>query len=160
MVYRQFFPPQLFWMAWFLNCINPIGAFFKSFSFFRKVILKIYHCNFEKISAKIWSSLHLCFDVFKVHIFWEGRKILRNPPLTFDYSTYSQGKGKISQNFVAFSIYMNFTVMVLLTYYIMSCIFLISSKNCNFFVYFLIYKSLVKVTIICHYYISGNMRMS
>ena len=26
----------------------------------------------------------------KVHIFWEGHKILRNLPLTFDYSTYSQ----------------------------------------------------------------------
>ena len=28
--------------------------------------------------------------VHKVHIFWEGHKILRNLPLTFDYSTYSQ----------------------------------------------------------------------
>ena len=28
--------------------------------------------------------------VFKVHIFWEGHKILRNLPLTIDYSTYSQ----------------------------------------------------------------------
>ena len=46
------FYPQLFRMTWFLDCINPIGAFFKSFSFFRKVILKIYHCNFEKMSAK------------------------------------------------------------------------------------------------------------
>ena len=26
----------------------------------------------------------------KVHIFWEGHKFLRNLPLTFDYSTYSQ----------------------------------------------------------------------
>ena len=29
-------------------------------------------------------------DLYKVHIFWEGHKILRNRPLTFDYSTYSQ----------------------------------------------------------------------
>ena len=28
--------------------------------------------------------------VSKVQIFWEGHKILRNLPLTFDYSTYSQ----------------------------------------------------------------------
>ena len=39
---------------------------------------------------------------------WEGHKILRNLPLTFDYSTYSQSKGKSLQNFVAFSEYMNF----------------------------------------------------
>ena len=26
----------------------------------------------------------------KVHIFWEGQKILRNVPRTFDYSTFSQ----------------------------------------------------------------------
>ena len=26
----------------------------------------------------------------KVHIFWEGHKILQNLHLTFDYSTYSQ----------------------------------------------------------------------
>ena len=28
--------------------------------------------------------------LIKVHIFWEGHKILRNLHLTFDYSTYSQ----------------------------------------------------------------------
>ena len=46
----------------------------------------------------------------KVHIFWEGHKILRTLHLTFDYSTCSQ-KVKISQNFVAFSEYMNFTFL-------------------------------------------------
>ena len=48
----------------------------------------------------------------KVHIFWEGHKILRNLHLTFDYSTYSQKKSKvkISQNFVAYSEYMNFII--------------------------------------------------
>ena len=30
----------------------------------------------------------------KVHIFWEVHKILRNLPLTFDYSTYSQKLGE------------------------------------------------------------------
>ena len=42
----------------------------------------------------------------KVHIFWEGHKILRNLPLTV--CTVVKSKGKISQNFVAFSEYMNF----------------------------------------------------
>ena len=35
----------------------------------------------------------------KVHIFWEGHKILRNLPLTFDCSTYSQ---KLGEDFVKF----------------------------------------------------------
>ena len=47
--------------------------------------------------------------VFKVHIFWEGRKILRNLPLTFDYSTYSQTNGEDFTKFVVFSGYMNFS---------------------------------------------------
>ena len=46
----------------------------------------------------------------KVHTFWEGHKILRNLFLTFDYSTTVKSKGKISQNFVAFSEYMNFNI--------------------------------------------------
>ena len=46
----------------------------------------------------------------KVHIFWEGRKILPNLHITFDwhYITQDKSKVKISQNFVAFSEYMNF----------------------------------------------------
>ena len=47
--------------------------------------------------------------LFKVHIFWESHKILQNLPLTFDHSTLVKSKGKILQNFVAFSEYMNFT---------------------------------------------------
>ena len=49
------------------------------------------------------------FVCFKVHIFWEGHTILRSHPLTFANSTHSQSKGKISQNYVAFLEYMNFT---------------------------------------------------
>ena len=45
----------------------------------------------------------------KVHIFWEGHKILWNLHLTFVLCSASQKKVKISQNFVAFSEYMNFT---------------------------------------------------
>ena len=45
---------------------------------------------------------------FKVHIFWEGHKILQNLPLT-SVCTVVKNKGKISQNFVSFSEYLNFT---------------------------------------------------
>ena len=48
---------------------------------------------------QIVNSSPFLFRIFaiKVHIFWEGHKILRNFPLTFDR------KGNISQFFVAFS---------------------------------------------------------
>ena len=45
----------------------------------------------------------------KVHIFWEGRKILQNLHLTFEWPNKDKSKVEISQNFVAFSEYMNFT---------------------------------------------------
>ena len=45
----------------------------------------------------------------KVHIFWEDHKILRNLHLTFDCMYVVKSKVKISQTFVAFSEYMNFT---------------------------------------------------
>ena len=45
---------------------------------------------------------------FKVHIFWEGHKILRNLQLTFSYVVPVKSKVEISQNFVAFLEYMNF----------------------------------------------------
>ena len=35
----------------------------------------------------------------KVHIFWEGHKILQNLHLNFDYSTYSQ---KLGEDFAKF----------------------------------------------------------
>ena len=49
---------------------------------------------------------HLSFD-FKVHIFGEGHKILRNLHLNFVLCCASQRYGEISQNFAAFSEYMN-----------------------------------------------------
>ena len=61
--------------------------------------------------SAIFSKVRLCFSEspnFKVHIIWEGHKILRNLHLTFDYSTKS--KVKISQNFMAFLEYMNCTI--------------------------------------------------
>ena len=47
---------------------------------------------------------------YKVHIFWEGHKILRNLHLAFvlQYVVPVKNKVKISQNFLAFSEYMNF----------------------------------------------------
>jgi hypothetical protein len=45
----------------------------------------------------------------KVHIFWEGYKILRNLHLTLSYVVPVKSKVEISQNFVAFSEYMNFS---------------------------------------------------
>ena len=44
--------------------------------------------DFESIQLEAENPFGLVF--FKVHIFWEGHKILRNLSLTFDYSTYSQ----------------------------------------------------------------------
>ena len=49
--------------------------------------------------------------LFKVHIFWEGHKILQIFPLLLSYVVPVKNKGKISQNFVAFSEYMNFTII-------------------------------------------------
>ena len=61
------------------------------------------HSLFVACARMIWSisyqwiqmpSVFLIKEIttsaFKVHIFWEGQKILRNLSLTFDYSTYSQ----------------------------------------------------------------------
>ena len=46
--------------------------------------------------------------IIKVHIFWEGHKILRNLHLTFVLCSASRNKVKIPQNFVVFSEYVNF----------------------------------------------------
>ena len=70
------------------------------------------------------------FKVAKVHIFWEGHKILRNLPLTFNCSTYSQkSKVKISQNFVAFSEYMNFIKLIINKTYNYNSIHVIKISN-------------------------------
>ena len=58
-------------------------------------------------------SLFFLPIALKVHIFWEGHKILRNLHLNFVYSTNvstDKSKMEISQNFVAFSEYMNFRI--------------------------------------------------
>ena len=45
---------------------------------------------------------------YKVHIFWEGHEILRSLHLTFHWHYIGRSKVKTSQDFVAFSEYMNF----------------------------------------------------
>ena len=44
----------------------------------------------------------------RVHLFWEGHKILRNLPLLLSSVVPVKNKVEISQDFVAFSEYMNF----------------------------------------------------
>ena len=45
----------------------------------------------------------------KVHIFWEGHKILRNLHSYLSYVVPVKSNVEILQNFVSFSEYMNFT---------------------------------------------------
>ena len=59
-----------------------------------------YWTNFLHIKhiCTIISFIVRIFD-FKVHIFWEGHKILRNIQLTFDYMYFSQ---KLGEDFAKF----------------------------------------------------------
>ena len=63
------------------------------------VITEWIQCTYQK-----WFWKH----IFKVHTFWECQKILRNLHLTFDCHYIGKNKVKNTQNFVAFSEYMNF----------------------------------------------------
>ena len=66
--------------------------------------------NISKSMMDLISNINKIFNqVLKVHIFWEGHKILQNLHLTFVLSSAFKSKVEISQNFVAFSEYMNFT---------------------------------------------------
>ena len=67
---------------------------------------KIVHCIFK--SKRILKTLKkpLVSLASKVHIFWEGHKILRNLHITnLSYVVPVKSKVEISQNFVAFSEY-------------------------------------------------------
>ena len=72
---------------------------------------KSYQYNYTCISSFVMVLFRMfnlqLSDLHKVHIFLEGHKILRNLPLTLTVHTVIS-KGKILQNFVAFSEYMNF----------------------------------------------------
>ena len=51
------------------------------------------------IDEVIQNVIEITNQFHKVHIFWEGHKILRNLHLTFDNSTYSQ---KLGEDFAIF----------------------------------------------------------
>ena len=70
----------------FISCL--LGLIF-CFPLATEVIYSCYSCN------GLLSYSSNC----KVHIFWEGHKILWNLHLTFDYSTYSQ---KLGEDFAKF----------------------------------------------------------
>ena len=57
--------------------------------------------SFEVFHVALWHSLELTH--YKVHLFWEGNKILGNLHLTFDWQYKS--KVEILQTIVAFSEY-------------------------------------------------------
>ena len=48
--------------------------------------------------------------IVKVHIFWEGHKILRTSTLLLSYIVPVKSNMEILQHFVAFSEYMNFNM--------------------------------------------------
>ena len=95
--------------------------------------------QWQQLFCPFWYKIQFFIIIcsLKVHIFWEGHKILRNLPLTFDYSKYIctvKSKAKISQNVLAFSKYMNFngckwlgflfsviTVIIIFILYILNC---------------------------------------
>ena len=91
------------------NWIGFFIAFYRfRLLFFNKILFPTVSPSHLQFCTKKISCCWISW-VIKVHIFWEGHKILRNLPLTFDYSTHTvKSKRKISQNFVAVSEYMNF----------------------------------------------------
>ena len=69
---------------------------------------KYVSCQKQRSISVAFLNKQYFFYIFsiKVHIFWEGHKILRNLRLTFDW--HYKSKMEISQIFLAFSEYMNF----------------------------------------------------
>ena len=62
-------------------------------------IVSCFKCM-DEYSRTVWTC--------KVYIFWEGNKILQNLHRRFDWHYIGQITVEISQNFVAFSEYINF----------------------------------------------------
>ena len=56
------------------------------------------------------------YSTFKVHIFWEGHKSLRNLHLLLSVCTVDKSKVDILQNFVAFSEWTNFNICAIKKY--------------------------------------------
>ena len=79
---------------------------FAIFVFFLNIVL-----TYDLLAKKFFTLWENSFVTYrdKIHIFWEGHKILQNLHLTFvQYVVPVKSKVEISQNFVAFSKYMNF----------------------------------------------------
>ena len=96
-VYRLFFArlflhfefePKICWQI--VCCISCLILKCSVRAILRQVVLT----NQFAIPCKVWG--------IKVHIFWEGQRILRNLHLTFDWHYKRQSKVKISRNFLAF----------------------------------------------------------
>ena len=95
------------------------GTFFilKHLRFYNSCLL-ILAKNLSKVHIfweghKILQNLHLTFDCSKVQLFWKSLKNLKKSPSCFDKSadllSKHQNKREISSNFVAFSQCLNFT---------------------------------------------------
>ena len=115
-ILRQFFNQMWkFDRQWFRDCFIPNSSTLLVYKFYhRHNGAGIFHpASFVYLGLLVYLESHSSsFPAImtmegKVHIFWEGHKILRNFPLDFDRHYIGQ-KGKISQNFVASSEYMNF----------------------------------------------------
>ena len=97
------FPKKITSVGWSNRCKffwNPLDPTLVIFlTFFEKNYNDWIKGKLSKSQTK-WTGLVFAVPIFrKVHIFWEGHKILRNLPLTFDYSTYSQ---KLEEDFAKF----------------------------------------------------------
>ena len=82
------------------------------FLLFKKKRTNIFVCIYVMIGillAILLIYFFLSLSFVKVHIFWEGHKILQISTLLLTGTTYGKSKVKISQNFEAFSEYRNFT---------------------------------------------------
>ena len=97
-------PPE-YWIEWgrvsyvdyatpkfLLYSICKIGT---NFRFFFENHGKATETKSMSQSILMMNHLHGLKDVFKVHIFWEGRKILRNLHLTFDWHYIDRTKVRL-----------------------------------------------------------------
>ena len=72
-----------------------------------ETILLLRQQNTNKNDDNLKPTLAIRID--KVHIFWEATKFCKISTLLLSVCTVDKSKVDISQNFVAFSEYMNFT---------------------------------------------------
>ena len=88
---------------------NNLFREFHALRFHKKLLPFSYHFLYEFYIPNVFWIKSV---VYKVHIFWEGDHFFRNLHSRFVLCSNDQiygGEVEISQNFVAFSEYMNFT---------------------------------------------------